>query len=224
MGTVGQDGDGQGLQIAAQCLLGYHPDSLRQFQIQVTAVHSLDPHEQMQELDRKCPDMSASACPQMLFGSEQHVVLLCAIIGEFTEDNEQCWLRHQKGAQDKLTNIELQYLCNDEDYALWSYMEDATFDLLGTALAPKQEAAMMANGANGGNDMGRLEFWARDKKCWTTARPESAKLRVQGVVHEGSSTFVGAEECGGSLDEYYRPHGVKGVVSWTISSALYFRG
>jgi hypothetical protein len=65
---------GDSLKIAAQCLLGYHPITKRQYQIQITAVHSPNPERDVEELARKCPDHSASAQPNHLKGSEGHVL------------------------------------------------------------------------------------------------------------------------------------------------------
>lgn len=67
-------GRGDFLEIAAQCLLGYHPTTKRQYQIQITAVHSTHPERDTEDLSRKCPDHSASAQPYQLQGSEGHIL------------------------------------------------------------------------------------------------------------------------------------------------------
>lgn len=67
-------GRGESLEIAAQCVLGYHPTTKRQYQIQITAVHCPDPDRDAEELSRKCQDYSASAQTNQLHGSEGHVL------------------------------------------------------------------------------------------------------------------------------------------------------
>jgi choline dehydrogenase-like flavoprotein len=67
------------LEIAAQCLLGYHPVTKRQYQIQVTAVHCPSPEKDLEELARKCPDYSASAQVNQLRGSENHVLFCTSL-------------------------------------------------------------------------------------------------------------------------------------------------
>jgi hypothetical protein len=120
---------------------------------------------------------------------------VCAAIGEFSERNEQCWIRPEDEDPDKTTNIRLQYLCNDEDEELWSFMEDATFRLI-DRLTPADSK----------------EYWNKFTQSWSTQRPCENDIRIKGVVHEAGSTFMGPEAEGGSVDEQYRPYGSKNVV------------
>lgn len=113
-----------------------------------------------------------------------------------SEHNSQCWIRCAQEDPDKTTNIHLQYLCNEEDEELWAFMEDAAFQLVDrlTKSEPK-------------------EYWHRSTRTWATEKPDQEHIRVKGVVHESSSTFMGSEFEGGSVDDMYRPYGCKGVVS-----------
>lgn len=78
-------------------------------------------------------------------------------------------------------------------------MDDATYNTIAT----------MA----GGYDAQNIEYWNTPTQSWISKKPETDTIRVPGVVHECSTAFVGTKEDGGSLDDLYRPHGVKNVVS-----------
>ncbi|KAI0508580.1 FAD/NAD(P)-binding domain-containing protein [Xylaria bambusicola] len=187
-------GHSRSLEIAAQCLLGLHPSTGRQYQIQITAVHCPDVERDLHDLGRKCPDFSASAQANQLRGSEDHVIFVCAAVGEFSEQNSRCWIRRNEGDPDKTTNIRIQYLCNEEDEALRTFMEEVVFQLADRLSKPSNR-----------------DYWNKLSQTWVTGRPSQQEMRVRGVVHESSSTFMGPESEGGSVDELYRPYGCNGV-------------
>ncbi|KAI8947625.1 hypothetical protein F4801DRAFT_560103 [Xylaria longipes] len=188
-------GDGsESLQVAAQCLLGHHPTTGRQYQIQITSVHCPDVQRDLEELGRKCPDFSASAQFNQLLSSEEHVLFVCAAIGEFSEHNSHCWIRRNDNDPDKTTNVQIQYLCDEDDEALWQLMEDVTFKLADRLSTSE-----------------RREYWDKSAESWVNRKPDPRDLRVKGVVHESSTTFIGPESEGGSVDEMYRPYGCHDV-------------
>lgn len=121
---------------------------------------------------------------------------MCAAIGEFAEDNQDCWIRPENKVADKTTNIRLQYLCNQEDEDLWSYMENATFQVVDQLTKTESR-----------------EYWDKFTQSWSIKRPGQDAMRIKGIVHEASSTFMGPEAEGGSIDEMYRPYGINNVVS-----------
>lgn len=128
---------------------------------------------------------------------------VCAAIGEFSERNKECWIRSENEDPDQTTNIRLQYLCNDEDEELWSFMEDVTFQVV-DKLAGAEDPT---------------EYWDKFSQTWVTKRPARQHMRIKGVVHEASSTFMGPEAEGGSVDEQFRPYGANNVVSHRVFSA-----
>jgi hypothetical protein len=94
------------------------------------------------------------------------------------------------------TNVKLQYTLAPDDKKLWDLMDTATYETI---------AAMSG-------DASMLEFWDEGTHGWTENRPAKENIRVPGIVHEASVSYVGPEKEGGSLDELYRPHGLKNLV------------
>ena len=93
----------------------------------------------------------------------------------------------------------MQLTLTDNDRKLWKTMDEATY----------QAIAVMARSTNG------LQYWHSDGS-WKTEKPDQAEIRIPGVVHEGATLYMGAEnEKNGSskpsVDDNYRPFGVNNV-------------
>lgn len=56
-----------------------------------------------------------------------------------------------------------------------------------------------------------IEYWDTTTEGWIKSKPAVDTIRIPGVVHEASTAFAGAKKRGGSLDNWYRPHGVRNV-------------
>ena len=66
----------------------------------------------------------------------------------------------------------------------------------------------------------KVEYWDAREGKWISKKPSTDTIRIPGVVHEGSTAFVGPKEKKGSLDNLYRPHGVANVVGNPPKSLL----
>jgi len=62
------------LEIAAHYVAGKHPETGRQYHVQITAIHSPNPDKDAEDLARECPDYAAAATYDQLVGSEKHIV------------------------------------------------------------------------------------------------------------------------------------------------------
>jgi hypothetical protein len=97
----------------------------------------------------------------------------------------------------------LQYTLVEDDSKLWDLMDEATYETI----------AAMAG------DASKVEYWDEERddnnnpRGWTKDRPDVATIRIPGIVHEASVSYVGQD---GSLDDLYRPHGVKNVVRRSV--------
>jgi len=189
------------LQIGAHYLAGEHPETKKQYHVQVTAIHSPNPETDTDDAARECPDYAAAATFAQLKGSEKHVVfgkcsplllqtlnclpwslgIVCASLGEFTEDNPNSHFRMNKG-NDPTTNVTLQYTLTEDDRKLWDIMDEATY----------QTIEKMAGNGNAGD----IEYWD-DTHGWVRDRLDVRSIRIPGIVHEASSAYVGPEEDGG---------------------------
>jgi hypothetical protein len=136
----------------------------------------------------------------LIFASQQLLTswaTVCATLGEFTEDNKDNFIKLNNN-KDPFCNVTLQYTLAKEDRQLWDLMDQATYETIET----------MSNGK-----VSNIEYWDTTSQDWIKKRPAVSTIRIPGIVHECSTAYVGPENEGGSLDDFYRPHGVKNVVS-----------
>ncbi|RPA97982.1 FAD/NAD(P)-binding domain-containing protein [Choiromyces venosus 120613-1] len=196
-------GDPTTLQIGAHYLAGKDPCGL-QYHIQISAIHSPEPTEEGDEIARLSPDFAAAATVEQLADSTEHIVIVCASLGETDEHNKRSNIVLNSGP-DPTTNIDLRFTFTEKDKKLWEVMDHATFQTI-EALAGKDFADC-------------IEYWSETDKKWGPAKPLPGDIRVPGMVHEGSTLFMGPEDQGGSVDENYALHGVKNV--YVAGSALF---
>ncbi|KAF5013955.1 hypothetical protein FDECE_84 [Fusarium decemcellulare] len=129
---------------------------------------------------------------------------VCATLGEFDDQNKENHVTLNNGT-DTSCNITLQYTLNNKDRALWDVMDTATYNTI---------EAMC-----GGNDKSTIQYWDETTHGWINEKPAVDTIRIPGIVHKASTCFVGHKEDGGSLDEHYRPHGIKNV--YVTGAALF---
>lgn len=208
---AGEIGD---LELGAIYLAGLDEGSQGQFHVQLTVLADRDPQRNAQTAARHMPDVVATATPEQLRTSTEHVVFVCAVLGELDADNPDNWLhRHPDGpnADDPTSNVLLQVVQNDRDASTWHTMDTATFAMLEDALSP--------GGA------GRVEYWHVDADGrhgrWLPQRPSTDQIRVPALVHEGSTMWIGEhDDAPVGLD--YRPRGVGNV--YVTGGSLWPRG
>ncbi|OXV07770.1 hypothetical protein Egran_04466 [Elaphomyces granulatus] len=191
------------LEIAATYLAGRHPTTNKQYHVQITALHSPNPKLDAEDAARECPDYAAAATYEQLKGSENYVVFVCATLGEFTEDNKENFIKLNNN-KDPSSNVTLQYTLAKEDHKLWDLMDQATYETIETMSSGK---------------VSNIEYWDTTSQGWIKKRPAVSTIRIPGIVHECSTAYVGPENEGGSLDDLYRPHGVKNV--YVTGGAIY---
>jgi choline dehydrogenase-like flavoprotein len=187
------------LQIAAMYLAGLNPSD-RQYHVQITAIAAPDPENDAVDAGRECPDYAAAATPEQLADSADHVVFVCATLGELAEDNPENWVR-LNAETDPTTNITLQVVPNSEDMELWDLMDEATLQTIGLMAGPQP---------------GALEYWHDDPTgppgagSWSATPPSPAERRIPGLVHEAGPVWMG--EPGESVTgPDFRPHGIENV-------------
>ena len=186
------------LELAAVYLAGKNPGSGMQYHVQLSVLSDTKPEEFAQRAQRYMPDVVATASPQQLKDSEDYLVFVCAVLGELDAANQKNWFLKNEEA-DPTTNVTLQVLANQRDFDTWDTMDEATFQMLEDAISP--------GGAAG------VEYWWSDdtdpsQGTWRSARPERTKIRVPGLVHEGSTLWIGED---GPVGLDFRPKGVKNV-------------
>lgn len=185
------------LELAAIYMAGVNSESGMQYHVQLSVLSDKDPLKNAQKAARYMPDVVATASMAQLTSSEDYLVFVCAVLGEMDFRNPDNYLR-PNGQSDPTTNVTLQAIASKTDLQTWDTMDHGTFQMLEDALSPKGSTA--------------VEYWHGnpDEGVWMSERPPVNQRRVGGLVHEGSSLWIGKDDEGVvGLD--YRPNGVENV-------------
>jgi choline dehydrogenase-like flavoprotein len=186
------------LELGAIYFAGMDKKTKGQYHIQLTALSDRNPAKNAALAARHMPDVVATASREQLITSEEYIVYVCAVLGEMDNQNKNNWLQ-PNGTADPTTNVTLQATENEADASVWNTMDEGTFQMLEKVLSPKGPE--------------RVEYWhatTGSKGIWEHKRPSVEQIRVPGLVHEGSTMWIGTdEESVVGLD--YRPRGVENV-------------
>jgi len=152
-------------------------DYARQFHIQLSIVADKDPEQHASALLRYMPDVVATATPEQLQDSKDHVLLVCAVLGELDVGNGDSSFLGNPSDTDVTTNSLLRvYSQRHADMTTWQAMDQATFQVLEKI---------------GGND---LEYWhvgPDQKGSWQKGQPPASQTHVPILVHESSTMPLG---------------------------------
>ena len=171
------------IELGAVYVKGVHKTTHRQFHIQITAIRDDNPEENVHHRVRHLPDYFASPSIEQLQGSKDHVVFVCACLGELDHDNDKNWYRLlETDNVDVTCNATLQVIPNQNDEDLWNTMDQSTFQLL-EQLSPG----------------GGIEYWCTHDDgitgSWEANRTRlsSKQIRHPGLVHEASTMRIGGD-------------------------------
>jgi choline dehydrogenase-like flavoprotein len=177
-------------------------DYKQQYHIQLSALSDREPAKNAGTALRYMPDVVATATLTQLKTSPDHVVFVCAVLGELDYRNSDNWFRANPQDGNPVTNSLLQVQETRADQQTWDAMDDATFDILERVL---------------GKGAGQTEYWFATPEpsdpeagYWAGARPGVEQRRVSGLVHEGSSLYIG-EDKDAPVDLDYKLRGSNNV-------------
>ncbi|RYZ44018.1 MAG: GMC family oxidoreductase [Myxococcaceae bacterium] len=185
------------MELAALYVAGLNARDGMQYHIQLSALSDRQPANNSPRAARYMPDLVATATGAQLEDSQDHVILACSVLGELDFRSRDNWVR--KDAQDDpAQNVTLQVLAGEADRQTWDTMDEATFQLLEQVLSPRGPCS--------------VEYWngTPGKGCWATSRPILEERRMPGLVHEGSTLWIGENE-GSVVGPDYRPWGIDNV-------------
>ena len=109
------------------------PKYKQQYHIQLSVIMAQDPDEEAQRLLRYMPDVVATASEVQLKTSKDHIVLVCAVLGELEVGQTGRKSTFLSNVQDPdiTTNSTLRVQSNSaEDEETWAAMEEATYAVL----------------------------------------------------------------------------------------------
>ena len=166
-----------------------------QYHVQASAFAASDPVGDAGTIAHEAPDAAAVASPAQLADSQEHVVIVCATLGEVNESNasNRIW---RNGGSDPTTNISLQLQPGPQDMALWDVLDEATYQTIG---------AMVGSDAN-------IEYWTdADGGAWRTEPAPRKEIRLNIIVHEASALWINDDPATSVVGLDYRRHGVDNV-------------
>lgn len=190
------------LELGAVYVAGVNKESNHQFHIQLTAVTDQKPLKEIYDTIRHLPDVVAAPSLEQLKTSKEHIIFVCACLGQLDHQNPQNWFRlNEDDGGDITTNVTLQVIANATDNALWDTMDKTTFIMLEHILAPNPQ---------------ELEYWHSDPGGsaggWKNTRPSPKQIRVPGLVHEASTMWIGDDkDKTAPVDLDYRLRGTENV-------------
>ena len=186
------------------CYLHGRAESGLQYHVQVSAFASSHPEQDADAIACETPDAAALPSPAQLRGSEQHVLLVCTVLGEVGEDNPGNGV-----GQD---GVDLRLRAGPAELALWDVMDDAACQTI-AALASRSDGLASAAPA--------IEYWIEegDDGYWQAGRPEAHQVRLPVIVDEASALWIGEEPASSVVGLDYRPHGVDNV--YVTGAALF---
>lgn len=193
-----------GVELGAMYIAGLEPSSGAQYHIQLSAV--LSTQKGWVDAFHYFPDVRASPSKQQFATSEDHILIVCAVLGELDHLNKDNWFR-LNASSGPCENTDIQIVLNKQDELVWSTMETATFQVLETTF--------------GGTD---VEYWHETSAGgkWCSERPPVKQIRGPGIVHEASTMWMGDEgDVSAPTGLDYRPRGVENV--YITGAALYPR-
>ncbi|QUJ68743.1 GMC family oxidoreductase [Photobacterium sp. GJ3] len=181
----------------------------QQYHIQLSALSDDNPIVNSSTALRYMPDVVATASMAQLLSSKEHVVFVCAVLGELDYTNPGSWFKQNPDDGDITTNSLLQIEENGRDKETWSAMDEATFSILETVLSPKGKSA--------------VQYWhgSPDQGEWAEARPNTQAIRVDAPVHESSTLHIGSQP-DAPVDLDYRFKGASNV--YVTGGALWPQG
>lgn len=208
------DGKFGQLELGANYVAGVANDSFdQQFHIQLSSLWDSNPEKNAELALRYMPDVVATASMEQLQSSPDHVVFVCAVLGELDYKNDNNWFKKNSADDDVTTNSLLQITTNELDLDTWETMDQSTFDILETVLSPSGSSA--------------VEYWhprienGQDHGEWFSSRPNAKDIRVDAPVHESSTLHIG-EEDSAPVDLDYKLKGTNNV--YITGGALWPQG
>jgi choline dehydrogenase-like flavoprotein len=186
------------LEIGATYLDGKDEDG-QQYHVQTSAFAVSNPAADIGTIAHEYPDAAAAPTMRQLIGSEDYVIFVCATLGEVSENNPDNWIRWN-GEADLTTNISLQLIPGAVDQRLWKVLDEATYQTI---------QAMVTN-----RIQPEIEYWIDTPDgggFWSASRPDQHQIRLNIIVHEASTLWMGTDPQTSVVGTDYRPHGVHNV-------------
>lgn len=189
------------LEMAAIYIAGEDKETKHQFHLQLNAVAvGREPKDDDFDVMR---NLLKTPKTKMLETCQNHVVFVCASLGQVDHNNpgNRFALNDNSNGQDKTSNgtCTLYVTLNNKDHALWTTMDDATFEVL-QQLRPVSATTEQ-----------RIEYWNSVAENWQTVRPLPKQIRHECLVHPASTMWLGEDSDSAPVTLDYKIRGVDNV-------------
>jgi hypothetical protein len=197
------------LELGAFYIAGVNPERENegQFHIQLTALSDKNPNKNVKTALINMPDVVATATKKQLLSSQDHVVFVCATLGELDYNNKNNWFLKNSDT-DQTTNATLQVVANSNDMKVWDSMDKTTFETLELILSPKGSK--------------QVEYWDNTRNTWINKRPDITNFRIPALVHEASTLWISEKKGEGVVDCNYKLKEIENV--YVTGAALWPTG
>lgn len=191
MELLGKDSisENDNLQMGA-IYLPFFAKNKQQFHIQLSIIHDPHPDKNKELAMRYMPDVVSTASPEQLADSENHVILVCAILGELDIHNKEASF-HANKDHDATTASVLR--CNPSliDKETWDDMGKATYDILDYLFGDPEywysDLNYYQESQLGKDVVKDLEKRSAMQNSWVKKDKRTAYPHVPAMVHEGST-------------------------------------
>ncbi|MDN3693407.1 hypothetical protein QWZ06_14495 [Chryseobacterium tructae] len=188
---LGQDSisENDNLQMGA-IYLPFFAKNKQQFHIQLSIIHDPNPNKNRELAMRYMPDVVSTASPEQLADSENHVILVCAILGELDIHNKEAYF-HANKDHDITTASVLRCNPSSIDKETWDDMGKAAYDIL-DYLFDKPEYWYSDLNYYQESQLGKdvvkdLDKRSKMQNSWVNKDKRTAYPHVPAMVHEGST-------------------------------------
>ena len=148
-----------------------------QYHLQLSGV-SYTQGEAVADIHGICKKYSANTIPEECIDlSRDSVVVSCSALGELDYKNKNNQFYLTDNEQCLTTNGKLKFCPNEQDTALWNWMDGVTFQIM----------RKLSSSA----DSSTLEYWHESDKTWKREPPTSEQIRKKSLVHEASTMWIG---------------------------------
>lgn len=162
----------------------------QQFHIQLSIIHDPHPDKNKELAMRYMPDVVSTASPEQLADSENHVILVCAILGELDIHNEDASF-HANKDHDATTASVLRCNPSSKDKETWDDMGKATYDILDYLFDELQywysDLNYYQESLSGAYSDGELAKRYTMQNTWVKKEARTPYPHVPAMVHEGST-------------------------------------
>ncbi|MBP2617611.1 hypothetical protein [Chryseobacterium jejuense] len=188
---IGKDSisENDNLQMGA-IYLPFFAKNKQQFHIQLSIIHDPHPDKNRELAMRYMPDVVSTASPEQLAHSENHVILVCAILGELDIHNPNAYF-HANHDHDATTASVLRCNPSDLDKETWDDMGKATYDILDYLFGDPEywysDLNYYQESQLGKDVVKDLEKRSEMQNSWVKKDARTLYPHVPAMVHEGST-------------------------------------